>query len=325
MKRSVQILLIASFIVPLPGLARDETMEERKQRIMRKYLRERTNIVQGDAEVPFDAPGDESVADSERFKEPQVDLRQRQESEMQMPPPPIPQRPRPPVEDRDWLLATDPLLDDPYADPFSRAEDSSEKKKDWSTREPELESPPFGGVQDDSLYDRWSQGSEQIQSRDPRRGELNTRDPRSFSSQGNQPGFRQQESITGGSPGIFGRQQKDPSGYAAGELDLSRDKTFNSTLNQSRLKSPFPRDSAPSSGQSLGSGPTQMKSQGYIPYKSPYRTQGNHQQQWGSRDQPEQEYKRQDSFQKWKDKNPPHFDPMRDDAYIDELMPKGGR
>lgn len=292
-------------------------MEERKQRIMRKYLRERTHLAQSDVMVPVDAPEDEAVVDSERFKQPQVDL-QRQEPGAPMPPP-TPRRPRPPAEDRNWLLAVDPLLEDPYADPFSPTDpaETPKKQEDWTTWGAERDSPSFGGVQRDSWYDRRSQGTAAEQTQ--------RYDPRAFSSEGNQPGFQQQEPVTGGFPGVFGRQQTGSSAYTSGALDLSRDKIFNSTLNQGRLKSPFPRDSAQSEDRSFGSG-SRMKSQGYIPYKSPYQTQREQQQQqWGGRNQPGQEYKKQDSFQKWKDKNPTPFDPTRDDAYIDEPMPKSGR
>jgi hypothetical protein len=287
-------------------------MEERKRRVTRKYLRERTNIVQGDAEVPFEDTADESVIDSERFVQPEVDF-QRQEP----PPPPAPPRPLPVEGNEDWLLTVDPMTDDPYADPFSKAapEDSSRKKEDWLTWGMEPNPSSFGGVQRDSWYDRRSQEAEHPQSYDLRRESLlKSRDPRSFSSEGKQPGFQQQESIMGGYPELFGRQQKGQSGHTGTGLDLLYDKGFNPTLDQSRSAQPGDRP--------FGSR-SQMKPHGYTPYKSPYQTQ-REQQQRGSYRPPEQEYKRQDSFQKWKDKNQSRFDPSRDDAYIDELMPNTG-
>ena len=58
-------------------------MEERKRRITRKYLRERTNVTQSDSMVPVDRPNEEQIADSKRFQEPKVAF-ERQEPGMQM-------------------------------------------------------------------------------------------------------------------------------------------------------------------------------------------------------------------------------------------------
>jgi len=54
MKRTVQTVLILTLLAPLCCVAREETMEERKQRIMRKYLRERSSIFQSPKIIPID-------------------------------------------------------------------------------------------------------------------------------------------------------------------------------------------------------------------------------------------------------------------------------
>ncbi|MCF7817497.1 MAG: hypothetical protein K9M54_06425 [Kiritimatiellales bacterium] len=315
MKRNLQILLIATLLLPMLGTAREETKEERKQRITRKYLREHTTIQQSDAMVPEESPEDLQITDSERFKQPEIDI-QRQEPGTMMPPPPQPRRPLPSAEDRNWLLAKDPELTDPYADPFSLQDSTAtepKKSTDWTTWETGRETEP----QTESRFDRRNYNADNQQpsgTYDSRRqGLLNPRAPIPFSSDGTQ-----QDSPFTKSSGMSTR-----SPYTANGLDLSRDKTLTPLINQGRLQTPFPRDTGSSSDRSFGSDSQQRN--GSIPYISPIQTQRNQQQQQGTYGTPQQEYQKPDPFKKWKEQNPTKFDPMRDDAFIDELMPKNRR
>lgn len=117
---------------------------------------------------------------------------------------------------------------------------------------------------------------------------------------------------------MFGRKQDESAGSSLGTLDLSRDRIYNPTLNQGKLQDPFKRKSTPSADRSFGSG--------YTPYKSPYETRREQQQQqWGGKPQQGPEYKKVDTYQEWKKQNPVRYDPTGDDAFINEVMPKSKR
>jgi len=310
MKRSVQILLLFTCLAPLLAGAREETMEERKRRITRKYLRERVDVTYSETAVPDAYAEDEKVLSSEKFKQPQVDL-QRQEPGVAMPPPVRPPMPRP--ENSNWLLSEIPEQDNPYADPFGRKDSEDEPKTgaDWTIPGTDRKSSPYAGAERESRFN-WrdpesSPGQQSGVYDSTGQGIFNPRDPRAYSTEGMQPGFQQQGGRVSGS---------------IGELDLSREKTFNSILNQGRFQSPFPREAKPASDRSFGSG-SQLRAGGYTPYKSPYQTQREQrQQQRGGYSKPKQEYQRPNTFQQWKEKNPVQFDPTSDDAFIEEMMPR---
>jgi len=317
MKRSVQILLFFTCLAPVLAGAREETMEERRRRIMHKYLRERTTITYSDTVVPeARTEAEEEVLSSEKFKQPQVDL-QRQEPGVAMPPP-VP-RPAPRAENSNWLLSEAPELDDPYANPFDRkdSKDEPKKKADWTAWGMERDSSPYTGTQRESRFNWRDTGSsfgQQSSGYDSeRQGIFNPRDPRSSFTEGMQQGFQQQGRQTSGS---------------FNGLDLSREKTFDSTFNQGRLQSPFKRETETPAKRSFGSDAQQQQRRGgYTPYRNPYQTQHEQRrQQWGGySSEPKQEYQRKDAFQQWKDRNPTPFDPTSDDAFINEMMPKTRR
>ena len=322
MKRSVQILLLFACLVPLCVNAREETMEERKRRITRKYLRERMDITYSDEVVPDASAEDEDVLASERFKEPQVDL-ERQEPGAVMPPPMRPQ-PIPLVEKQHWLLSEEPEADDPYADPFAvddpfapKKSKDEPKKTDWTVWETEKRSSsPYTGTQRESRFNRRDQGSSREQQSgsydSTGQGIFDPRNPRASSVEGVQPGFPQQESRAFESPA-----RQDP----------SRRKTFDPIFNQEQRQSPFSRAAGSSTDRSYGSGSQrQPRTGGYSPYKSPYQAQREQrQQQWGGYNEPKQEYRRPDTFQQWKEKGQPRFNPTSDDAFVEEMMPKARR
>ena len=317
MKRSVQILLLFTCLAPLFAGAREETMEERKRRIMHKYLRERTTITYSEIAVPeARTEVEEEVLASEKFKQPEVDF-QRQEPGMAMPPPAP--RPAPRAESSNWLLSEAPELDDPYANPFARkdSKDEPKKKADWTNWGAERDSSPYADTQRESRFNWRGSGTsfeQQSGGYDPsRQGIFDPRDPRSPYAEDTQQGFQQQ-----------GWQAPGP--YDG--LDLSREKTFDSSFNQRRLRSPFMRETETPATRSFGSGTQQQQQRGgYTPYRNPYQTQHEQRrQQWGGyTSEPKQEYQRKDTFQQWKDRNPTPFDPTSDDAFINEMMPKTRR
>ena len=221
MKRSILILLTAAVIAPLFSHAAEETMEERKRRITRKYMRARTTITQSEWVVPELSVEDKEVLDSEKFKGPEVGL-QRQEPGM-MPPPPAPRRPLPSAEDRNWLLAADPESSpadpyaDPYADPFAAKEldGSAKTKSDWTKWTPERDSAGAAATQRDSRYDRRGMGSPDQQtdtygSRQP--GAFGSATPGSHSPYGTQSGTQQDSAV---------RPWGSPAPVTSGGLDLS--------------------------------------------------------------------------------------------------------
>jgi hypothetical protein len=313
MKQSVQILFLALFLFSLSGFAREETMEERKKRITRKYMRTRATLLQSDSEVPSDEIEDENVVDSERFLEPQVDF-QRQEAGAPMPMPP-PRRPVPKKKNKNWLLAEDPMMEDPYADPFAPKEpEEKTKAQDWSNwgRQEVEETSPY----DRTPHDSWFQSRNADPSVQQNSGQYDQAGQNPFSSQNSQsfPG----SSLQQGRPSADGR-----SPFSTGNLDLSRDKIFSPGSEQSRLSSPFPQKES-TVDRSFGSD-SSLKKGGYTPYKSPYETRREQQKQpWGGVRAPQQDYQKPDAFKQWKSKNST-FDPTSDDAFIDEVMPGSRR
>ena len=312
MKRGVQILLLLAGLLPALAGAREETMEERKRRITRKYLRERVTIAYSERVVPEEQLEDENVLDSEKLKEPQIDLER--EGPGQALPPPMP-RPPPPslVENKNWLLSEDSELEDPYADPFALKDSRADAKKPylWPDWKPGNDASPYAGT--------------------PRESRYNWRNDDGSSSRASSSGYN----ATG--PGIFGSRNPYAEGVQPGypqrdgqspraidSLDLSREKRLNPALEQNRLETPFPIRS-PSFRDGYESKP-QPRPGTYTPYKSPYQAQREQwEQQRGNYDNPGQEYRRQDPYQEWKRKNQPAYDPMSDDAYIKEVMPRPSR
>lgn len=315
MKRNVQILLLFACAVPLLVRA-EETMEERKRRITRKYLRERMDITYSDEVVPGAQVEADDVFASEKFKEPEVDL-ERQEPGTMLPPPMRQQAPR--KENRNWLLSEPEEPNDPYADPFARKDSKDETgKSDWMTTWGiERESSPYTDTQREGRYN-WREN-------DSFSGEQSG----SYDSTRQEGSFGTRTSFGEGSQSGFPQQWGQPSGSPDGQ-DFSRGNPFNSIFNPNRAQSTVPPKTETPGDPSFGSdwqsrtgGYTPYKSPyqtqreqqqeqrgGYTPYKSPYQTQREQQQErWGGYSEPKQEYQRQDPYQQWKKKNPAQFDP----------------
>ncbi|MDF7801571.1 hypothetical protein P4C99_18985 [Pontiellaceae bacterium B1224] len=305
MNKSVQILLLIA-LFPMIGNAREETLEERKQRIVRKYMRQSVDITQSDMMIPSGVVEDERIIDSEKYQDAKVSLQREDTSASPMMPPP--QRPRPvPRADSNWLLGSmDETADasDPYADLYTDpyASSSIDSGEDlWSTWDTASETQASPTRQDRG-YNPYAQT-------DGNRGMTDGRSQQIYSANGQQQnsGFGSSYS---GRTGIFG-QSRPTSGY---NLQGNGTRSYGSDPSEGLLSSTYPQlDSSSEEEQS-------STTQGYQPYKSPYVLQREQRsQQWGSQQQSTQEYKRQDSYQQFKDRNKT-WNPTQDDAYINEMI-----
>ena len=315
MNKAVQILLLAAFLLPMVGHAREETLEERKRRITRKYLRERATLSQSDMLVPVDElPEDGQIADSEKFIQPEVDF-ERQEGGV-VPPQPQPLRPQPRRETRNWLLVEDPMAqDDPYADSFQTELPEEEKKQPldpWSSWEKPGESSAYS--RPDSRYGRQEEAKPSANGWNSAYGDSRPGYTDSRSGQGRNP-----SAYSPRSGGLFGNQRQESP--AQGSLAFPPPRNYGSSPDTGLLNSPF-QTGTPAATRSSEN---ETDRPGYTPYQSPYRDRRVNQamQQPGSQTQ-DQEYKRENPFQQWKKKNNT-WDPMSDDAYVDELMRKNRR
>lgn len=308
MNKSVQILLLIA-LFPMIGSAREETLEERKQRIVRKYLRENATVTQSDMIVPSELDEDERITDSEKFAEASVSL-ERQEvgaKPMVVPPP----APRPvPRADANWLLqAADETAElDMFGNPVDSSADS------WSSwRSTEAE--------------RTEDGISQRRTESYRREDQN-----SFGMRGQQSTTR--DTRYGTTPStirprerdVFGRtatpqsESTPSSGYG---LDRTP-RTFGSSPDQGLLNNPFGQVRSPGEEDSLRSGTP--RSGTYQPYVSPYQKEREKRSQptWSTQRSATEQNQRKDSYQKWKSRQN-EFDPTADDAYINDMLKKNRR
>jgi hypothetical protein len=291
MTKAIQILLLAAFLFPMFGSAQEETLEERKKRVTRKYLRERMNVSQSEMVVPEDLTEDVRVLDSEKFKEATVDL-QRQAATTP-PPPPMPRRPMPEQADSNWLLNDiDNKEVDLYADPFAPSKPSDDRPDYRSMIRDRKSDDQATGSSRSSIYDPYASRN---------RYDTSTR----YGAQ-----------ATDGKTGIFGQRQSESD--AVGGLGTRR--TFGASPETGLLQTPFPQIET-SEDQSLR--PGSREPQGiYSPYKSPYQIRREEQRQQGGALSPgstRQEFNKPDPYQQWKNRSNT-WDPTKDDAYLDEIM-----
>jgi hypothetical protein len=334
MKREVQILMISALLLPVLSGAAEETMEERKRRITRKYLRERTEMTYSDDMVPSEREAEnEALAESEQFREPLVDLEAEEPGRSIPRPPP---RPAPRVENPNWLLSeteeTDDPFADPYADPFATGNDEQEAKRSdpptWGERRET-------GFYYDTLRERTSRQSsfgsfyEQPTGADDAAqayGSYYSRTPSGEEA----PGARPQGQGAYGSPDrqeSAGREYVNPwsvpDTYSRSTVLPPPQPAPGAAVPPQNSRStpytsPFSRTQE---GQKTWSGYTPYQS----PYRSPYEQQQQRQQQWGQESPSAGEYRRQDPFQQWKRRGTDPVNPMSDDAYVDEMMPQTRR
>ena len=312
MNRNIYALLTAAVIGSVLSVAQAETMEERKQRIMRKYMRERQDIVQGDFAMPEAVQEDVRVVESEQFNELEEGF-ERQKG-VTMPRRVQPYQPVPLESERSWWLETAELEEDPLANPFSSKADAGEESGDsWSPWSKRDDSSAYGsayGQQRDDREDAYpgSQSAFGMQTESGNGSPVSGMPYKRYTSR-RSPATRESDQM----PGVYGRQQTDT----------------RATDSRWGLDSAVRYESSPSPGLIQSSLPSRTDTQGwssqnkipgYTPYKSPYQAEGNEQRRYGGNLQSQSpQYTRPNNYQKWKDSNKA-WDSTSDNLYLDELM-----
>lgn len=324
MRRIVQIVLVAA-LLPMAGAAREETLEERKKRITRKYLRENMQVTQSEMLVPSDLPPeDEQVADSEQFREPQVELSRQQQPGTPMPPPQQ-RRPMPQQEESNWLLeGLDDEDRDPYADPFALDKPKNSETDYWSSRNQRNQESRYGSSRGGNPYERRSYDPYESRSRygTSRYGNNLSQQQEQTGVYSSQPQTRYNRSGSQGNQTGITRYGSDPSGTPGSSLTTPR--TYGASPDSGLLNSPFPQ-SGSAYDPYRRKDSTREKQGGYKPYESPYKSQRQQPGPYGTQNRQDQEtYQKPDMYKQWKDKNK-SLDPTRDDAYLDELMRQNRR
>ena len=315
MNRSIYALLTAVLLVSTLNIAQAETMEERKQRIMRKYMRERQDVSQSDLGVPEAEVEDARVLESEQFKEPSVEFKRQQG--VSAPPPAL--RPVPLQQDRNWWLETTDTEGDLFSDPFASKSETEEKSKSaWS---------PWGKREDSSIYggdDGRQQGWRREDSYPGGQPAYGAQSDSGYGISGSgvtDDGYTSRWSPTSREsdrlPGIYERQQRDARRTDSGWGGSSSGRY--GTLPSSG----YPNSTIPSSSAAQGWN-SQNQTPGYTPYRSPYQSEDQRRRSGDSLQPQQPQYTRPDNFQKWKDSNKA-WDPTSDNPYLDELMPNQRR
>ena len=131
MKKAVQLVLLC-ILIPMAGMAREESLAERKKRIMRKYLREAGELSQVDWTVPQDSE-EKLVADSEKFQPTDLEFEKHEGAVI---PPTVGRRPTTPFSQDSSAAgeADEELAADPYADPFSLVKKDESDEQDFGSR-----------------------------------------------------------------------------------------------------------------------------------------------------------------------------------------------
>jgi hypothetical protein len=289
MKTALHILLLFA-LLPMAAGAREESLEERKQRIMRKYMRDRANLVQSDLVVPETESEDERVKDSKDYAKLEIEY---EKEEGVAKPPAVPPRPVVKPQERNWLLEDMDAEADPYADPFSLG------------MEDETGGSYLSGWDSYGSGDAYSQSDRKQRRYTPAEESSYTRDSAYTASD-------RSSSRTS----IFGRRQ-DESAYSS-QLGPAQPRTFGVSPDTGLLNSPYVRRDQGAESDEVKS-PFNTRQPDSTTYQSPFERQRQQQQQ--QRQQSQDEYKRVDPYQQWKDRNKT-WDPTRDDAYLNELMNK---
>lgn len=329
MNRSVQILLLAA-ILPMALVAKEqETLEERKKRITRKYMRERIALSQSDMEVPsLVTTEEEQVLESEKFKGQEVDL-QRQQGTAAPPPPMRRPMPRPQEKERNWLLqGMEDEETNPYADPLGRDKSEDLKSDYWSSRRDRTTGESrYGSDRSQNPYERRSYNPYDTRSRYSQ-SYLNSgagyqSDQRSLygSSQKQESRYGAREQWRTG--GLSSGQQQERSTTPGTSLYSSR--TYGSSPQSGMLQ--YPSTSSSTDSSYRRSGTTEERQQGYKPYVSPFQTRKEEQRKspWQTQPRTEtKEYKPSSTVQEWKNRNE-SWDPAKTQDYMDEMMRRDSR
>ncbi len=270
-------------------------MAERKQRITRKYLRERQEMAESGLALPVDSQEDERITASEKFKEVELDLNRKSPAA----PPPAPVvRAVPAQAQPSWMLEDDPDAD-PYADPFA---------------------PDEGGGLDEGGSDWWTQWQ-------MRQADRAARTP-AGSGSGYSSADRDVYTYGDQTRSGYGYQQDRSSGYSYGSPRTSYGQRSDNSLGpygSSRYGSSSSDGmlTLPPPSQSDADGLSGSSLSGAQPYKSPYQSQQDRSRQQQPRQQ-EESFSRPAPYQQWKDRNK-QWDPTADDAYLNELMRRNRR
>lgn len=307
MNKSVQILILLA-LIPLAVVAREETLEERKQRITRKYLRDHAKITQSAMMVPSEVLEDERIADSEKFKTAEVNLEREEAAASPIVPMPPPTRPVQTAEEN-WLLqGTEDITEfDEYGNPVAAEGADSDFWSLWGT---EQETPPAKEQRASRGFNS-PYGSDASSASGGRDAQQDSR-IRTFGGASPASGTTQD---------IFGRTQSAPA-YSSG-FGLQRStRTYGSDPEEGLLTSPFSRQEYSSRDQS-----ETERSGTYQPYKSPYqqqREERSNRSSWSTPSSESQQYQRSDSYQQWKSQRK-EYDPTADDAYINQMLQQNKR
>lgn len=294
MKRIGQILLVSVVTASFCWNAGGETMAERKQRIMRKYMREQQPLVQSDMVVPA-ATEDARVVGSEKYRDMDVDLSRNKQSAA----PPVPAARPIPAQVQKNLTATESSKDfDPEADPFAldSQEDTTKDSKsswldDWRKRRSEMEAQRAANAS--GTYDSTS-GRGSSSGQPSSYGYAGQQDrTQGYTSYGSTPQSGYSRSTSSGRVGPYGSWSYGSS--PSGMLKL------------------------PSSTRGTDDSSRSVPSSSYTPYRSPYATQQEDRRQQKTQQSQQEDFVRPAPYQQWKDSNK-SWDPTADDAYLDELM-----
>ncbi|HEY5621713.1 MAG TPA: hypothetical protein VIR77_03845 [Pontiella sp.] len=299
MKKAIQLVLLCA-LIPMAGMAREETLEERKKRIMRKYLREAGELSQVDWTVP-DSSEEALVTESEKYQTVDVEF-ERHEGAMI---PPVMAR-RGPVPSRDegrsdGALDED-LPEDPYADPFAVAQEDEEDENVF--RRPERPERP-GQRENRSASDLFSASKKRFESR------LDTsRNYRTIQSIPANQSLQTRQSDPVDREDLYDRlksKDTDPS-----PLQFLR--TYGSSPDEGML--------LPTPSYRKDSGQEDRLRRGRIPFKYRRLTTENEELQSGQSSS--SSYRRHTEplpYQQLKSREKA-WDPTADDAYVDELKYK---
>lgn len=306
MKRLVQILLLCSVLPVLAAPRGDETLEERKKRIMRKYLRETGTITQSDVLVPSDLPEeDERVKASEERGDMTESFEAHEGSPMGAMPPRRPP-PRAPMSDNNWLLQD--MGGDETGDEFS--DSSAGAEDDWSSWNNNAT------PRERSAYETDRRSRFDSRFEDPRATQGTTTSR--FGAPGN-------GSIYSGTTTYGDTTGRAPYSSTLGTGLSGERSVYGARPENGLLTTPFPAATG-TDGSSEAQRGSMGGTPGYQPYKSPYETQREQRaEQWNNSlrsGETEPEFQRSNNFEQWKDRNRSKtWDPTSDDAYMREMMP----
>ncbi|MCF7847208.1 MAG: hypothetical protein K9M45_00035 [Kiritimatiellales bacterium] len=290
--------------------AREETPEERKKRIARRYLREHGAIAGSVAEVPMEsAEIDEALNAKSAMKLKEITKVQ----SATLPPPQLVRRPPAKKEDMSWLLEPEPEVEE-----GARAD---QNPYDWFANELQQQQgkqyEDFG--QPKTGYDFSRSASE----RETERLEV-IKDPRALDygtqQQGQKKGYTRPESAFSFSSGRTSRKDDGRPVYYNGK-ELQEQPAYGSSYRSGSSYKSSAAGIAATDPLPLGSGNAVRREPKYRIYqkdtvRQPYQPLPSP----GEDRRKQEEYKRVSPYEQWKKSSAE--DPMKDNSFIDGVMPK---